>query len=32
MRQPYDAKEDIEMMKAENGQYFNTIGLVARKN
>ena len=28
---PY-AKEDIEMMKAENGQYFNTIGLVARKN
>lgn len=28
---PY-AKEDIEMMKAENWQYFNTIGLVARKN
>ncbi len=28
---PY-AREDIEMMKAENGQYFCTIGLIARKN
>ena len=28
---PY-AKRDIEMMKAENNQYFDTIGLIATVN